>query len=130
LVALGPFLYYCAGSRAAMRMERNRSTVKMAKQRLLLIALLMSAGAMAAPTLASAAINVDIDVAPPVAQVETVPGPRAGYVWAPGYWEWRGHSHVWMRGHWIHERRGYHWVPDAWVQAGPHWHHARGHWER
>ena len=102
----------------------------MAKQRLLLIALLMSAGAMTAPTLASAGVNVDIDVAPPVARVETIPGPRAGYVWAPGYWDWHGHSHVWVRGHWLRERHGYHWVPDAWVQAGPHWHHAPGHWER
>jgi hypothetical protein len=102
----------------------------MAKKRLLLIALLMSAGAMAAPTLASAAVNVDIDVAPPAAQVETVPGPRAGHVWAPGYWAWRGHSHVWVRGHWLRERHGYHWVPDAWVQAGGHWHYAPGRWER
>jgi hypothetical protein len=102
----------------------------MAKQRLLLISLLLSAGAMAAPALSSAAINVDIDVAPPVAQVETVPGPRHGYIWAPGYWAWHGHRHVWVRGHWLRERRGYHWVPDNWEHAGPHWHYAPGHWER
>src|ERR1039457_1362039 len=102
----------------------------MASQRTLLVALLMSASAIAAPTLSPAAINVDIDVAPPAPRVEVVPGPRAHYVWAPGYWGWRGHAHAWVRGHWIRERPGYRWVPDQWVQAGPHWHYARGHWDR
>ncbi|HEY5019430.1 MAG TPA: YXWGXW repeat-containing protein [Steroidobacteraceae bacterium] len=102
----------------------------MAKERLLLVALLMSAGAMAAPALSSAAINLDIDVAPPAPRVEIMPGPRPGHVWAPGYWEWHGHSHVWVRGHWLRERRGYHWVPDNWMHDGPHWHHEPGHWER
>ncbi|HEV7986203.1 MAG TPA: YXWGXW repeat-containing protein [Steroidobacteraceae bacterium] len=90
----------------------------------------MSAGAIAAPALSSAAVLVDVDVAPPAPRVEVLPGPRAGYAWAPGYWAWRGHRHVWVRGHWIRERVGYHWVPDAWVAAGPRWHYAPGHWER
>ena len=51
-------------------------------------------------------------------RVEEVPPPRAGYVWAPGFWEWRGGRHVWVGGHWIGERRGYHWVPDRWEQRG------------
>ncbi|HEY6452854.1 MAG TPA: YXWGXW repeat-containing protein [Steroidobacteraceae bacterium] len=99
-----------------------------ARQRVLLIALLMTAGAMAGPV--SAGVNLDIDVAPPAPRVEAAPPPRAGYVWAPGYWAWRGHRHIWVRGHWMHERRGFHWVPDQWVQAGPHWHYVPGHWER
>ena len=102
----------------------------MARRTTLLVAVLLSAGAIAAPTLSSAAVNVDIDVAPPAPQVEVVPGPRAGFVWAPGYWGWGGHAHVWHRGRWIRARAGYHWAPDAWVQAGPHWHYAPGHWER
>ena len=77
----------------------------------------------------SAGVNIDIDVAPPPARVEVVPGPRQGWVWAPGYWQWGGHQHVWVGGHWIRERRGYHWVPDAWVGNGPHYHYVRGHWE-
>jgi len=79
---------------------------------------------------AQAAIGIDIDVAPPAPRVETVPGPRAGFVWAPGYWRWNGHSHAWHNGYWIKERRGYHWVPDAWVGNGRHYHYAKGHWER
>jgi hypothetical protein len=88
------------------------------------------AGAMLAPLAASAAVGVDITIAPPAAPVEVIPGPRAGYVWAPGYWDWRGNAHVWVPGRWLPERHGYHWVPDRWEQHGPHWHHEPGHWER
>lgn len=96
----------------------------------LLLGMLMAAGAIAAPSIASAGIMIDIDVAPPPIRVETMPPPRVGYVWAPGDWEWRGHAHVWVAGRYIVERRGYRWVPDHWEQRGPHWHHERGHWER
>lgn len=96
----------------------------------LLLGLCIAAGAITAPALTFAGVVVDIDVAPPPVRVETVPPARVGYVWAPGFWEWRGGQHVWVGGHWIAERRGYHWVPDAWEQRGPHWHHVRGHWER
>jgi hypothetical protein len=96
----------------------------------LLLGLVMGASAIAAPTIASAGISIDIDVAPPPVRVETVPDPRGGYVWASGFWEWRDGAHVWVPGHYIRERHGYHWVPDHWDQRGPHWHHERGHWER
>lgn len=81
---------------------------------------------------ASANVAVDIDVAPPAPQVEVVPAPRAGYVWAPGYWDWRApeHHHVWVGGRWLHEHHGRHWVQERWVQDGPHWHMERGRWER
>ena len=101
-----------------------------ASRKALLLGLMMAAGAVTAPTLASAGVVVDIDVAPPPIRVEPVPPPRVGYVWAPGFWEWRGHEHVWVGGRWVGERHGYHWVPDRWEQRGPHWHHERGHWER
>ena len=96
----------------------------------LLLGFMMAAGAVAAPTIASAGIAIDIDVAPPPVRVETVPGPRVGYIWAPGYWEWRDHAHVWVPGRYLHERHGYHWVPARWDQRGPRWHHEPGHWER
>jgi len=98
--------------------------------RALLLGLFMAGGTMAAPMIASAGVVVDIDFAPPPVRIETVPPPRVGYVWAPGYWDWHGHEHVWVGGRWIGERRGYHWVPDRWEQHGPHWHHEMGHWER
>jgi len=90
----------------------------------------LAGSSMTLPLVAAAGVVVDIDVAPPAPQVEVVPAPRAGYVWAPGYWDWRGGRHVWVGGHWVGERRGYHWAPDHWEQAGPHWHRVPGHWER
>ncbi|MGC3983159.1 MAG: YXWGXW repeat-containing protein [Steroidobacteraceae bacterium] len=79
---------------------------------------------------AQAAVSVDIRVAPPAPRVEVVPGPRVGYIWAPGYWRWRGHQYVWVTGHWVRERRGYHWVPERWEPVGPGWHFHRGYWRR
>lgn len=95
-----------------------------------LATLLAASAVITAPGVANAAVNIDIDVAPPAPRVEVIPTPRVGFVWAPGYWEWRGHNHVWVPGRYIRERRGYHWVQARWVQAGPHWHYDRGHWER
>jgi hypothetical protein len=99
-------------------------------KRTLFTTVLISAAAIAAPTMSSAGVVIDVGVAPPAPRVEVVPAARPGFVWAPGYWAWRGHNHVWVRGHWIRERAGFHWVPDGWVQAGPHWHYVPGHWER
>jgi hypothetical protein len=86
-------------------------------------------GALAAPMIGSARVFVDVDVAPPAAQVEVIPAGRAGYVWAPGYWNWSGHEHVWAGGHYIRERQGHHWVGDNWEQRGTRWHHSEGHWD-
>lgn len=96
----------------------------------LLLGLCIAASAVAAPVVTMAGVVVDVDVAPPPLRVEEVPAARPGYVWAPGFWEWRGGQHVWVGGRWIGERHGYHWVPDRWEQRGPHWHHYAGHWER
>jgi WXXGXW repeat (2 copies) len=94
----------------------------------LFVGLCMAASALAAPTIASAGISVDIDVAPPPIRVEAVPEARVGYVWAPGYWDYRGHDHFWVGGRYIAERKGYRYVPDRWEQHGQHWHHEPGHW--
>jgi hypothetical protein len=102
----------------------------MVRQRSAYVTALVLAAAMAVPALSSAGVVVEVGVAPPAPQVEVVPAVRAGYVWAPGFWAWRGGRHVWVGGHYIHERPGYHWAPDAWVPAGPRWHYAPGHWER
>jgi hypothetical protein len=94
------------------------------------LSLCIAGSALTAPLVASAQVGIDVQIAPPEPRVEVVPEPRAGYVWAPGFWEWRGGHHVWVAGHWVHERRGYHWVPDRWEHTGDHWHHWAGHWER
>ena len=115
------------------RYERSLSLVQTpARRTALAAALALTLGALAgmhsAP--AHAAVGIDIDIAPPAPRVIVAPPPRAGFVWAPGYWQWRGHSHVWHEGYWVRERRGYHWVPGGWVSRGPHYHFQRGHWER
>jgi len=95
----------------------------------LLVSLCIAGSTMLAPVVASAGIGIDIDIAPPAPQVEIVPGPRVGYVWAPGYWEWRGGSHVWVGGQW--RANGAAIIDSRSVeQRGQHWHHNRGHWER
>jgi hypothetical protein len=63
----------------------------MATRKLLLATLWLAAAASMAPAVSSAGVSIDIDVAPPPARVEVVPDARPGFVWAPGYWEWRGH---------------------------------------
>jgi hypothetical protein len=77
-----------------------------------------------------AGINLDIDVAPPAPREEVVPPPREGYVWAPGYYNWNGHQHVWVQGHFIRNKPGRHYVADTWEQRDGHYHHNPGHWER
>jgi hypothetical protein len=102
----------------------------MSKMLRTILALALTASALAAPSVSQARTDVSITVGPPPPIVETVPPPRAGYVWAPGYWNWNGHKHVWHRGYWLRERRGYAWEADRWDQRGDRWYYERGHWRR
>ena len=102
----------------------------MTKQYGWLATLCVAAAVSLSPAVSSAGVNIDVDVAPPTPRVEVVPPARAGYVWGPGYWEYRGHKHVWVAGRWMREHRGMHWDPAHWEQRGTHWHLERGHWER
>lgn len=77
-----------------------------------------------------AAAAVYIDVAPPPLRYEVVPAPRAGWVWAPGFWEWRHGRHLWVPGHWVRERVGFVYAPARWVAYGPRWVFVRGGWHR
>ena len=86
--------------------------------------------ALASALPASARTEVFVNVAPPAPVVEVVPAPRAGWVWVPGFWEWRGHRHFWVRGHWEHARHGYYYAPARWVQRGDRWEFSHGRWLR
>ena len=86
--------------------------------------------AIAMPTIGHAAKVIVVDVGPPPVRVETVPGPRTGYVWAPGYWGWDRGRHVWVKGHWVRARRGYHWTPGRWEERERRWHFEVGRWDR
>lgn len=59
-----------------------------------------------------------------------MPASRAGYLWTPGYWGWRGNRHYWVNGAWVRERRGYVYSHLGWVQEGDHWRFNRGTWAR
>lgn len=94
-------------------------------------------GSMVAMTLglalpAAARTNVDLYVnfGPPPPPVEYVPAPRAGWVWVPGFWDWRGHRHFWVRGHWERARHGYYYAPSRWAPHGDRWGYYRGGWRR
>lgn len=86
-------------------------------KRTLTLATMIALGAAAYMPLSSVAqssFSVVIGSAPPAPRFESVPPPRAGYVWAPGYWDWNGRRHEWVAGHWERERRGYHYRPSEW----------------
>jgi hypothetical protein len=90
----------------------------------------MGIAAFVAPTPSHARVYLDVNVAPPESRVEVVPAERSGYAWAPGYYNYSGHSHVWVTGRYIRARHGQHWTADRWEQRGDRWHHDRGRWDR
>ena len=87
------------------------------------------AASTAAFTLPAAA-EVYVNIAPPAPRYEVVPAPRHGYVWAPGYWDWRGHRHVWVKGHWERERHGMYWHPNRWTERDGRYVLEKGRWDR
>ena len=96
------------------------------------IALSLLAPLGLAPTMAQAAVDVDlvVRIPPPAPRVEVVPAPRVGYVWVPGYWHWRENRHVWVAGTWVRERPGYVYERPNWVERDGQWHFAGGGWYR
>jgi hypothetical protein len=86
-----------------------------------------AAGAVS-PAFARDAVSFSVSVGPPPPRVEYVPAPRAGYVWAPGYWNWNGGRHVWVNGHYLRSHGNQRWVADSWDHRGGRWYHQRGHW--
>lgn len=94
------------------------------------IAALLSLGAAAMPAAAHTSVSISIGAAPPPPRVEVVPPPRAGYVWVPGHWEWRGNHHVWIGGNWLRARPGYVYHAPEWRRAQGRWVYAAGRWDR
>jgi hypothetical protein len=103
--------------------------MKFRKSLLAALCVVSLGGALNAP-MASAAVSVYLDVAPPPPRYEAAPPPRRGYVWAPGYWNARNHHHVWQAGHWERERRGYHYNQSTWVEHDNRWQLEKGHWKK
>jgi hypothetical protein len=89
------------------------------------------AGALAPlPSMAQADVRVFIGTAPPAPRFESVPAPRNGYVWAPGFWNWENNRHVWIAGHWEASRRGHQFQRSEWVRDNDGWRLDRGGWRQ
>lgn len=90
----------------------------------------LSAGAML-PNVAQAQVGVSITIGtpPPPPRYERMPAPRVGFVWAPGFWDWSGNTHVWVGGRWEQERVGYDYVRPEWRQGSNGWVLDRGGWK-
>jgi hypothetical protein len=93
----------------------------------------MLLAAIAAATLAGAApafadVELWVNTAPPAPRHEVVPAPRAGYVWAPGYYDYRSGHYAWQAGHWEREHHGQYWHPSRWVEHDGRWNLQRGGW--
>lgn len=93
-------------------------------------AMIAITGAAFLPTSASAqvSVNVIIGEAPPPPRYEVAPPPRPGYIWAPGFWNWEGRSHVWVPGHWEPARAGEYYRRPEWVRSPEGWRLQRGGW--
>lgn len=98
-----------------------------------LVSALFAAGmiaAVATPLPSVATVGVYVNVGPPANRYEAVPAPRRGYVWSPGYWDWRGNKHVWVKGTSVRERHGYSYQPHRWVEHDGRWNLESGRWNQ
>lgn len=68
-------------------------------------------------------------VAPPPPRAEAVEV-RPGFIWIPGYYEWRGNQYAWVSGRWEQERSNERWLPGRWERHGNHWSWRQGGWHR
>ena len=95
-------------------------------------ALLALSTAAFAPAIANAQVGVSVIIgqAPPPPRFESVPPPRAGYVWAPGYWAWRHNRHHWVGGSWVVSRPGYIYHQPQWVRYDGRWRRQDARWDR
>lgn len=84
---------------------------------------LVAALALAAwPAFANVQGKIVADQAPPPPYAEeSMPAPRAGHVWAPGYWAYAGSKHEWKKGRWVAERKGFKYEGPRWVQEEGRW---------
>ena len=97
------------------------------------LTLLTGAAAIAGPALAQLQAEVFVPIGPPPPRVEVVPVLPADRVeierWQPGRWQWNGHEHVWLEGHYVHRPQPRaEWIPGRWEQRPRGWVYIDGHW--
>ena len=98
--------------------------------RKLIVSALVASGFIGMAPTALADVDVYLNFAPPPPQVEVVPAPRAGYIWAPGHYVYRDGRHVWIAGSFIPERPGYVYYAPRWVERSGRWYYQPPRWDR
>lgn len=85
---------------------------------------------VAATANADRIVEFELVTPPPTpVQVETVPPPRAGYIYEPGHYVSDGNHYTWVEGRFIREREGHRWEPYVLERRGDHWYYRSGHWD-
>ena len=110
-------------------MKADRSILTASLKRVALQGSFLLAATLSIPAFAGVDVRIDLG-APPPPRVETIPVAPAGYVWAPGYWDFFQGHYIWRRGHFMEGRPGYRWAPEVWERRGEVHHFNEGHWER
>ena len=85
-------------------------------------------GSASLPSLARTEVDFVVNVAPPALRYESVPPPRVGWVWVPGYWDRRYNRHHWVRGRYMRHRPGYYYEPARWAYRGDRYYYSRPGW--
>jgi hypothetical protein len=97
--------------------------------RKVLIGTLVAAAVGAAlPAAARSSVEFYVNTAPPPLPYEVVPAPRAGFVWVPGYWDWRYNRYHWVAGRWMRHRPGYLYEPARVIERDGRYVYARPYW--
>jgi len=93
-------------------------------------AALVAASMLATTACAGASGRVYIRSGPPPLRAEAVvvsPGP--GYVWIPGYYNYRGGGYAWVGGRYERAPRARaRWVPSHWERDRRGWYFVEGRW--
>lgn len=95
-----------------------------------LLTFAFATAAIASPFASQAAVDIDVNVAPPPPRHEAVPPPREGYVWTPGYWNYNGSQYEWIGGRFVEGHQGERWVPHRWEEHDGRYRLDVGHWDR
>ncbi len=96
-----------------------------------LLAVAFAAGVIVAPAASFAAVEFEVNVAPPADRVEVVPAPREGYTWERGYYRWDADAkkYEWNEGRFIANREGHRFIQHEWVHEGDKYRFRAGHWD-
>jgi len=90
----------------------------------------IGAALVAAPSIASAQISIQVGFAPPILPVYAQPVfPGDGYIWTPGYWAYGPEGYYWIPGTWVlAPTPGYLWTPAYWGWEGGFYRFHGGYW--